>query len=62
MVHDGLVQVIAAEESIAVGREHLKNPHLNPKDGNIKRATTEVINGNGAAFIFVLQANAVSQA
>lgn len=41
-----LVEVLSSKEGISVGRLHLKNPLLDLQDGDIKRTSTQVIDGN----------------
>ncbi|KAF3837735.1 hypothetical protein F7725_009503 [Dissostichus mawsoni] len=41
-----LVEVLSSKEGVSVGRLHLKNPLLDLQDRDIKRTSTQVIDGN----------------
>ncbi len=43
---EGLVDVVAAEPGIAVGREHLEDAVAQFEDGNIERAAAEIVDGD----------------
>ena len=45
-VHDGEVEVVAAEERVAVGREDLDDALADAEDRDVERATAEVVDGD----------------
>src|SRR6201991_1023568 len=46
IVHDPLVEILTAEESIAVGRFDLEHPVADLKNRNVEGAAAEVIDGD----------------
>ena len=58
VVDDALVEVFAAQEGVAVGREHLELLFTvnvgNLDDRDVERAAAQVINGNLAVAFFLL--------
>ena len=58
-VEDGVVKVVAAQESIAVGGQHLKDAVAQLQDGDVKSAAAQVKDGHGG--IGLLLVNAVGQ-
>src|SRR3984885_7167978 len=53
IVHDPLVEILSAEESIAVGRFDLEYSVADFKNRNVEGAATEVIDGDLAASLLV---------
>src|ERR1700676_3519799 len=49
MVHDPLVEILSAEESIAVGRFYLEYPVADLKNRNVEGAAAEIIDAVFAA-------------
>ena len=45
-VHDGAVEVVAAEERVAVGGEHLDDALADAQDRDVERAAAEVVDGD----------------
>ena len=52
-VHNALVEIIAAQMRIAVGRLHLDDAFANFQNRNIERAAAEVVHGNGLVLLLV---------
>ena len=47
--HEQLVDVVAAEVRVAVGRQHLEDAVLDAQDRDVERAAAEVVDGDDAA-------------
>ena len=52
-VHDPLVEVVAAQVGVAVGRLHLDDAFADFENGNIERAAAEVVHGDGLVLLLV---------
>ena len=52
-VHDALVEVVAAQVGVAVGRLDLDDAFAHFENGNIERAAAEVIHGDGLVLLLV---------
>ena len=53
IVHDALVEILAAEESVAVGRLDLEHAVTHLQNGNVERAAAEIVNRDLAASFLV---------
>ena len=53
IVHDALVEVLAAEEGVAVGRLDLEHAVAHLEDGDVERAAAEIVDGDLAAPLLV---------
>ncbi len=52
-VDDPLVEVVAAEMRVAVGRLHFDHALTHFEDGDVERAAAEVVHGDGLVFLLV---------
>ena len=52
-VHDALVEIVAAQVRVAVGRLHLNDAFANFEDRNIERSAAEVIHGDRLVLLLV---------
>ena len=56
VVNDTLVPVIASQESVTVGRFHLKDTAPDVEDGDVKSATTQVKDSNSLVLPLLVEA------
>src|SRR5207237_2466787 len=52
-VDDALIEVVAAEVSIAVGRLDLDDPFADFQNGDVERAAAEVVDGNRLILLLI---------
>ena len=52
-IDDALVEIVAPEVGVTVGRLHLDDAFTDLKDRNIKRPATEIVDGNRLVLLFV---------
>ena len=53
MLDESVVEVLASEKSVAVGRFDFEDTLLDFKDGNIEGASSEIIDSDDLVFVFV---------
>ena len=53
IIDDALVEILAAEKGIAVGRLDLEHAVADLEDGNVERAAAEIVDGDLAGSLFL---------
>ena len=53
MLDESVVEVLASEKSVTVGRFDFEDTLLDFKDGDIEGASSEIIDGDDLVFVFV---------
>ena len=56
VVHEALIEVVAAQTVVAVGRQHFKDAVGNFKDGDIEGTAAEVVDHDLAVFLLLIEA------
>jgi hypothetical protein len=52
-LHEGAIEVVAAEEGVAVGGQHLEDAVGDAQDRAVEGAAAEVVDGDGAVAALV---------
>ncbi len=52
-VHQQIVDVVAAQVRVAVGRQHFEDPFMQAQDGNVERAAAQIVDRDDAFLALV---------
>ncbi len=55
-VDDAIIEIVAAQEGVAIGAQHFKHAFTHVENGDIKSAAAEIIDSNFAIMISTIDA------